>query len=111
MLSYGIEMKLKDLDESNQSRPTLQKCRRAAFLFADQERARQAAPDSGGAQMYNPDIHHRRSIRLQEYYYSGNGAYFDVSRTSGDEPMISTMATNRELENQKGQVHILHKNG
>lgn len=25
---------------------------------------------------YNPDIHHRRSIRLKEYDYSGNGAYF-----------------------------------
>ena len=25
---------------------------------------------------YNPDIHHRRSIRLQEYDYSSTGAYF-----------------------------------
>lgn len=25
---------------------------------------------------YNPDIHHRRSIRLREYDYSSNGAYF-----------------------------------
>ena len=25
---------------------------------------------------YNPDVHHRRSIRLQEYDYSQNGAYF-----------------------------------
>lgn len=25
---------------------------------------------------YNPDIHHRRSIRLEEYDYSQSGAYF-----------------------------------
>jgi len=25
---------------------------------------------------YNPEIHHRRSIRLKEYNYSQNGAYF-----------------------------------
>lgn len=25
---------------------------------------------------YNPDIHHRRSIRLKYYDYSQNGAYF-----------------------------------
>jgi len=25
---------------------------------------------------YNPDIHHRHSIRLREYDYSGGGAYF-----------------------------------
>ena len=25
---------------------------------------------------YNPDIHHRRSIRLREYDYAGAGAYF-----------------------------------
>ena len=25
---------------------------------------------------YNPDIHHRRSIRLKRYDYSQNGAYF-----------------------------------
>jgi len=25
---------------------------------------------------YNPDIHHRRSIRLKDYDYSANGAYF-----------------------------------
>ena len=25
---------------------------------------------------YNPDIHHRRSIRLKQYDYSQNGAYF-----------------------------------
>jgi REP element-mobilizing transposase RayT len=25
---------------------------------------------------FNPDIHHRKSIRLKEYDYSHNGAYF-----------------------------------
>ncbi len=25
---------------------------------------------------YNPEIHHRHSIRLKDYYYSQTGAYF-----------------------------------
>lgn len=30
---------------------------------------------------YDPDIHHRRSIRLRDYDYSTNGAYFVTIRT------------------------------
>jgi len=31
---------------------------------------------NGGEVPYNPDLHHRRSIRLPGYDYSGDGAYF-----------------------------------
>lgn len=34
---------------------------------------------------YNPDIHHRRSIRLKEYDYSSAGAYFISICTHGRE--------------------------
>ena len=33
--------------------------------------------------MYNPEIHHRRSIRLQEYDYSSDGLYFVTICTHG----------------------------
>jgi len=34
---------------------------------------------------YDPDIHHRRSIRLREYDYSSTGAYFVTTCTQGRE--------------------------
>src|SRR3990172_7919431 len=34
---------------------------------------------------YNPDIHHRRSIRLKGYDYSRNGAYFVTICTQNKE--------------------------
>ena len=33
-------------------------------------------PDGNGMSRYNPDIHRRRSIRLKNYGYSRDGAYF-----------------------------------
>jgi REP element-mobilizing transposase RayT len=30
----------------------------------------------GGGMAFNPEIHHRRSIRLREYEYNRGGAYF-----------------------------------
>jgi putative transposase len=33
-------------------------------------------PYGGKIMIFNPDIHHRRSIRLTEYEYTGAGAYF-----------------------------------
>ena len=40
----------------------------------DRSRAHGSAPLRGI--MYEPDIHHRRSIRLKDYDYAGTGAYF-----------------------------------
>jgi putative transposase len=34
---------------------------------------------------YNPDIHHRRSIRLKGYDYSATGAYFVTICVQGRE--------------------------
>jgi putative transposase len=47
---------------------------------------------------FNPEIHHRRSIRLKEYDYSKNGAYF-----------VTICSWNRELifgENIAGNIHL-----
>src|SRR4051812_6812384 len=38
-----------------------------------------------GTMKYNPDIHHRRSLRLREYDYTGAGAYFVTACTNGRE--------------------------
>jgi hypothetical protein len=38
---------------------------------------------SGDGMKYNPDIHHRRSIRLRDYDYSQAGLYFVTICTQG----------------------------
>lgn len=38
---------------------------------------------AGADMTYDPDIHHRRSIRLKGYDYAGNGAYFITLCTYG----------------------------
>jgi putative transposase len=40
---------------------------------------------------YNPDIHHRRSIRLQGYDYSGAGAYFITICTQNRECLFGNI--------------------
>jgi REP element-mobilizing transposase RayT len=40
---------------------------------------------------YNPEIHHRRSIRLQEYDYSQNGAYFITICTQNRQNIFGTI--------------------
>ncbi len=42
---------------------------------------------------YNPDIHHRRSIRLQGYDYSQAGAYFVTICVNQRQPLLG------EIEN------------
>ena len=41
------------------------------------------APTAGDDVTYNPNVHHRRSIRLKEYDYSRAGAYFITIVTQG----------------------------
>ena len=38
---------------------------------------------------YNPDVHHRRSIRLKEYDYSKEGMYFITICTKDRECILS----------------------
>ncbi len=48
---------------------------------------------------YNPDIHHRHSIRLKGYDYSQEGLYFitictvSIRRTTGVAPFYTTIST------------------
>jgi REP element-mobilizing transposase RayT len=41
--------------------------------------------------MYNPEIHHRRSIRLQEYDYSSDGLYFVTICTHGHHSLFGSI--------------------
>ena len=41
--------------------------------------------------VYNPDIHHRRSIRFQEYDYSRPGAYFITICTQNREGLFGNI--------------------
>jgi putative transposase len=42
-------------------------------------------PPLRGGMVYNPDVHHRRSIRLREYDYCSCGAYFLTACVHGRE--------------------------
>jgi putative transposase len=53
---------------------------------------------------YNPDIHHRRSIRLGEYDYSANGAYFVTICVQGRECLFGVIAGGEMRLNDAGQM-------
>ena len=53
---------------------------------------------------FNPDIHHRRSIRLQEYDYSANGAYFVTICTQGRECLFGDSVDGVMRLNDAGQM-------
>lgn len=46
---------------------------------------------------YNPDVHHHRSVRLKNYAYSQNGAYFITlcthERATAGSPYVSAKST------------------
>ena len=53
---------------------------------------------------YNPDIHHRRSIRLKGYDYSQNGAYFVTICTHNRECMFGKIVNNEMTLNDYGKI-------
>jgi putative transposase len=53
---------------------------------------------------FNPDIHHRRSIRLQEYDYSCNGAYFVTVCAQRRECLFGQIDNSEMLLNEAGQM-------
>lgn len=53
---------------------------------------------------YNPDIHHRRSIRLKEYDYTQNGAYFVTIVTYQREPMFGEIVNGVMNLNPLGEI-------
>ena len=53
---------------------------------------------------YNPQIHHRRSIRLQGYDYSQNGAYFITLCTHNRECLFGQIQNGQMILNEYGKI-------
>jgi REP element-mobilizing transposase RayT len=53
---------------------------------------------------FNPDIHHRRSIRLREYDYSSVGAYFVTVCANGRECLFGDIADDVMRVNDAGRM-------
>ena len=51
--------------------------------------------------MYNPDIHHRKSIRLKQYDYSKEGMYYITICTQNKECILSEITKNDNINNVK----------
>ena len=54
--------------------------------------------------MYNPEIHHRRTIRLQEYDYSSDGLYFVTICTHGHRSLLGAIKDDTMLLNNAGKM-------
>ena len=52
---------------------------------------------------YNPNIHHRRSIRLKEYDYSQNGAYFVTICVQNRECLFGEIVDGEMVLNDAGK--------
>ena len=53
---------------------------------------------------YNPDIHHRRSIRLKRYDYSSNGAYFITVCTQNRVCLLGGIEQGEMILNDAGKM-------
>jgi len=53
---------------------------------------------------YNPDIHHRRSIRLQGYDYASEGLYFVTICTQNRECLFGEIKNNEMVLNDAGRM-------
>jgi REP element-mobilizing transposase RayT len=53
---------------------------------------------------YNPNIHHRRSIRLKGYDYSQNGLYFITICTQNREHLFGTITNGQMALNPMGEI-------
>lgn len=53
---------------------------------------------------YNPDIHHRRSIRLRGYDYSQNGAYFITVCVHNRECLLGEIENEEIMLNNVGEM-------
>ena len=54
--------------------------------------------------LYNPDIHHRRSIRLQEYDYSQAGLYFITICVQNHECVLGNIINSEMILNEYGRM-------
>jgi hypothetical protein len=55
---------------------------------------------------YNPEIHHRRSIRLKEYDYSREGAYFVTICVDNRECLFGDIMDGEMFINQAGEIVV-----
>jgi REP element-mobilizing transposase RayT len=53
---------------------------------------------------YNPDIHHRRSVRLQEYDYSQAGLYFITLCAQNHECVFGNIVNGKMILNEYGKI-------
>ena len=53
---------------------------------------------------YNPDIHHRRSIRLRGYDYSRHGAYYVTVCIQGHKCLLGEIALGQMNQNDAGRL-------
>lgn len=53
---------------------------------------------------YNPEIHHRRSIRLKEYDYATTGGYFVTIRTYDKESLFGRIEEGEMILNDGGKT-------
>ena len=53
---------------------------------------------------YNPEKHHRRSIRLKEYDYSAAGAYFITISAYNREPIFGEIVNGEMRLNECGRI-------
>jgi len=53
---------------------------------------------------YNPQIHHRRSIRLKEYDYSKNGLYFITICVQNKENLFGEIVDDKMNLNDAGKM-------
>ena len=54
--------------------------------------------------MYNPEIHHRRSIRLEGYDYSRAGAYFVTVCTNNREYLFGNIVNDEAVLSEYGKI-------
>ena len=84
-----------------QSRPP--STRNMTHLTRPKDRAQQAAPLRWNM-TFNPDIHHRRSIRLREYDYATVGAYFVTICVHGRECLFGDVVNDEMRLSDAGQT-------
>jgi hypothetical protein len=53
---------------------------------------------------YNPEIHHRRSVRLKGYDYSQEGAYFVTICAQNRECIFKTVENGEMILNEAGEM-------
>jgi REP element-mobilizing transposase RayT len=54
--------------------------------------------------LYNPNTQHRRSVRLKDYDYSQEGAYFIAICTHGRECLFGNISNDKMLLNDFGKI-------